>query len=793
MAIINVRDRKLAADDVAWGVGSYTYTDANGVVRTIPEINAATIPVTGTQNVYQGVLDIIAVADAGSLTAAVGVLGSTPGTIYLRRGTYIFTVDPAVPANIRLWFENEAIINADNCTVTLDGPIEAGPYQIFSWTGSGAIDISASPTATVLPEWWGAVAETSGWTYDNVVALTKMAASIERLRQEVFLLRGWYRIATPWALGNSGFRCKGSGIFTSGFWIDLTGGIGTGVTFGDGTTASEAVELSDFGFIGPSNCCEYGVDFRVSNPHTHRVNFCMGSTAYACRTRSCEVYDMVVYSYPNNSQPIDTAYPAGVFTGDHDPITTWANNTFTLDIQTLGNYTLPPLYLDRVDTNIKITGSIQSVSSPVGPFVINSGAGPIDIANLYSEGLTGDAIITNCQGVSLREMEYFLDKSTLRLINCDGTKIDGGFIWNLYINAGCRGTKINSLNYLNCIDESPDTAWGGDYFNPSAYSYRSNKDKDKVNLWQNTSFNRWRSDRPDGGWGTGNTVWTKSGLGIASPNDIHHLSPYCAKAATNGGNASWTITLDAAQLSRVRGQVITHSLWEYFPAGQTLDDGVTAAYYRPFTWSITNTVPVWASGSYKINDAVVPTVAWLAAHAPPYADNGVNGNMWVCTVAGTTGATEPTWGTALVDAGTNAVVVDGGVTWVVKPRNVDIYHANPYRATMQGTWHQDALHIFVPNTATAVTFGYSLIPQAGGAGDATVYLAEPTLVVSNQTPTALVESVGEFQKYIQVGGVKLWAVTPGAGEWVSLNDLDLSNQKKCTVAGDGATATWAAW
>lgn len=71
--------RLIGADDISWGKGSLVYVDVNGVVHTIPQVNASQIPFSG-QNVY--VEDILG---AGGTLLNIAVNNLTAG------GTIIFT------------------------------------------------------------------------------------------------------------------------------------------------------------------------------------------------------------------------------------------------------------------------------------------------------------------------------------------------------------------------------------------------------------------------------------------------------------------------------------------------------------------------------------------------------------------------------------------------------------------------------------------------------------------------------------------------------------------------------
>lgn len=614
-----------------------------------------------------------------------------------------------------------------------------------------------------------------------------MVASIAGQRQVVKFSNGWYRIASAFAVGGNGARWQGSGIFQSGIWIDI-GGTGTGVTFGTAGSVTQAVELSDMSFLGPAACCEYGVDFLGNNPHVRRVNFYMGASNYACRTRSTEVYEMnPIYMVPNTGNPALTACPAGAFYADKEPVLGWANNTANININTLGDFTIPCVVFDNTGTNITLSGTIQGTAPPAAtdPLVIDT-CQTMRIVDLYTEAFSGDIDIINCvTGLTIDNILFF-NNTNINLLNCEGIHIGPSWVYgNLNINAGCRGVTLNSLFCGTVVDDAPDTNWVGT--RTYTYDYGSQKGRDKVNLWYNTGLNRWNATTPEAIDTTNQLTWTKCGVGLG--DTTKHLSPFCAKLVTTGGAGFFDRTLDATQLSRVLGQTITSSHWLNFPTGQTLDDSISVSYARPFNWSITLTVPDWAgTTAYKVNDAVYPTAAWLAAH-PAYTTNGVNDNIWVCTVAGTSGGTQPTWGTGAVSAASNTTITDGTVTWVVKPKNVDILHSNCYRATMQGTWHQDSLTIFVPNNATVVYFRYDIARQGNGVDEATCYWAEPSLVVSNQTPTALVESVGEFQNYIQIGALKIGAdlVSPtAAGSIYSANYHNIGD----TVFGVGSAITW---
>lgn len=109
---------------------------------------------------------------------------------------------------------------------------------------------------------------------------------------------------------------------------------------------------------------------------------------------------------------------------------------------------------------------------------------------------------------------------------------------------------------------------------------------------------------------------------------------------------------------------------------------VSSAY--PFTSTCTSwigSISIWASTtSYSLNTRVRPSVA--------------NGRWYLCTVAGTSGSTAPTWPT---DGGT---VVDGSVTWQDQGYN-------PAAAEISGTGYTSGGAI-LSNKTVSYTVDYGI-------------------------------------------------------------------------------------
>ncbi|MEW6658128.1 MAG: hypothetical protein AB1424_05680 [Thermodesulfobacteriota bacterium] len=86
-----------------------------------------------------------------TLSAVVAAIGTSKATLHLTRGTYNLTSNLTIPANITLKPERGAIISiADGRALTIRGDLEAGPFQVFSWTGTGTV----RELKQAIPDWF---------------------------------------------------------------------------------------------------------------------------------------------------------------------------------------------------------------------------------------------------------------------------------------------------------------------------------------------------------------------------------------------------------------------------------------------------------------------------------------------------------------------------------------------------------------------------------------------------------------------------------------------------------------
>jgi len=95
----------------------------------------------------------------GGLAEAIADLGGSPGVVFVAPHNHPIDVNYAVPATVHLMVGRGGTFTiANGVTLTINGTIEAGLYQIFSLVGTGTVVFGTGVITEVYPEWWGATA-----------------------------------------------------------------------------------------------------------------------------------------------------------------------------------------------------------------------------------------------------------------------------------------------------------------------------------------------------------------------------------------------------------------------------------------------------------------------------------------------------------------------------------------------------------------------------------------------------------------------------------------------------------
>lgn len=140
------------------------------------------------------------------LVEAVANLAAADGVVYLSPGNYPIGANYTIPAYAHLIFAKGAYCTiANGVVLTINGTIEAGPWQIFAWAGTGAVVFGLGAVEQVYTEWWGA--EGDGVTDDYAAVNAAIISD-----QPVKFLEKTYIIGTALSTTNDFQKISGDGI-----------------------------------------------------------------------------------------------------------------------------------------------------------------------------------------------------------------------------------------------------------------------------------------------------------------------------------------------------------------------------------------------------------------------------------------------------------------------------------------------------------------------------------------------------------------------------------------------------
>jgi hypothetical protein len=114
--------------------------------------------------------------DYANLSSAVASIGATSTTLIITDGQSISS-DVTIPANVFLKIiKGGSIAIATTKTLTINGPFEAGLYQVFICTGTGKVIFGAGVVGMAAPQWWGAKGDGSN---DDTTAIKNALSSYD--------------------------------------------------------------------------------------------------------------------------------------------------------------------------------------------------------------------------------------------------------------------------------------------------------------------------------------------------------------------------------------------------------------------------------------------------------------------------------------------------------------------------------------------------------------------------------------------------------------------------------------
>jgi hypothetical protein len=238
-----------------------------------------------------------------TISQALTAIGSTATTLVIpaEAGAVPITSNTTIPANVDLRILKGGRFDiANGVTLTINAPIEAGPYQIFSWTGTGAINLKSSPTKECYLQWWGAQ---PGLTNDISASLLKAYQSLT-IGQSIRVTNDVWRLAAPmeYVPAAGWTSCLESlllpdlvGDSNDGSVIFLAvGGSNDGITIGGYYNGYEkwvqGCHIKNLTFLGDTAACRHALNLRLWNHHggTEKINLFCGSTDAAVRLAQVE-------------------------------------------------------------------------------------------------------------------------------------------------------------------------------------------------------------------------------------------------------------------------------------------------------------------------------------------------------------------------------------------------------------------------------------------------------------------------------------------------------------------------
>jgi hypothetical protein len=203
-------------EDSGSSLSDLAASGANADITSMTGLDDDGIPyakVYGAGNLYfpdYNEADQGATGSGKSAKAYIDAIGTNSATLVFRHNlgaattTYTFSTDVTTPSNIKVVIEKGAILSIANLkTLTINGPFEAGLYQVFS--GDGSV-VFGNKTKTAHPEWWG-FAESASAAVNGAA----LQSAYDSLTSEIVLPAGVYEYSTALVWSRGALTFKGAG------------------------------------------------------------------------------------------------------------------------------------------------------------------------------------------------------------------------------------------------------------------------------------------------------------------------------------------------------------------------------------------------------------------------------------------------------------------------------------------------------------------------------------------------------------------------------------------------------
>ncbi len=469
-------------------------------------------------------------------------------------------------------------------TLTFTGSLQAGPYQIFSWTGTGKVVLGPGSVKEILPQWWGM---TNGTT-DSAAAIAA-AVTATPTGGIVRFTAGLWSIKTPLVITNTVSLRGSSGAC---LWVDV--GLGkNGITIGDVSTSRYGFMMSDLTINGPVDSCDTPLVFiRNHYGEIRNVIASGGVSAYGVEIQGCVGgnYDNIyVYSKTAPSgYGLTAGVPANGIKITQIP-SVYQTNAMRLNCrisQIPGN----GIYIEGTDltgsqVNLDISGVIESLGGSYAIYAYNAAMTSFhdmyvsEVNSSYAPGNNALFYFEKCKNLSFQRMHAVTTE--FQFVNCQQVNIPVGDYGRISTDADCGGFIFGNLDLTGQTSPSIvagiiDGGYGSVYMGyirratlaaPQPSQTPQSGLGDPQNLLDNTNFERWQATMPDGWSKHANQTWTKCGTGLA--DTTRRGTRYCAKSESVAGNSASVFTIDADAQAQMFGRTVSFSAWVYHASGQS--------------------------------------------------------------------------------------------------------------------------------------------------------------------------------------------------------------------------------
>lgn len=178
----------------------------NGSYKVVLENSAGVVQWTmdNLEGSGSSVVDFATLEDdyAGDLAAAITAIGSTPTRLVIKSASDTLAGNITIPATLELEFTSGGYISTGGYTVTINGNVYAGPFQIFSgFDASTDISFGSGSTSSVYPEWFGLSSSATG--ANNITYLNAAIGSVASGGKIEFASGKTYACAGQWTINKA--------------------------------------------------------------------------------------------------------------------------------------------------------------------------------------------------------------------------------------------------------------------------------------------------------------------------------------------------------------------------------------------------------------------------------------------------------------------------------------------------------------------------------------------------------------------------------------------------------------